>query len=175
MSQRLVVAILVIIFVLFFSVLRLEREGRKQAEEIERLRAASRTRPTYDLRCPCGAPHWLDTSIPSEIWNQIAEPHELLCPLCIDDRLVKAGLTAEAEFYFVGAALTSKLYQESHGDIQAAVAAEREQWADKVEAWPNGMEYGPGVEDFVRAAVDGAIEAIKDEIAAALRAPGPTP
>lgn len=39
MSQRLVVAILVIIFVLFFSVLRLEREGRKQAKEIERLRA----------------------------------------------------------------------------------------------------------------------------------------
>jgi hypothetical protein len=91
------------------------------------LDAACRTRPDYNLRCQdCGAPHNLDTSIPSPIWNAICENRPevppgaagigmpevgLLCILCIDERLQKAGLTChEAEFYFVGRALSSKLY-----------------------------------------------------------------
>jgi hypothetical protein len=80
-------------------------------EELARLRRATRTRPDYDLHCQtCGAPHWLDTSIPSEVWNQIAPDVSLLCLLCIDERMAAAGLSAEAEFYFVGAALRGKLY-----------------------------------------------------------------
>lgn len=88
--------------------------------ELER---ATRTRPDYDLRCDaCGAPHWLDTSLSSEVWNTIArrgQPDEvgLLCLLCIDERMEAAGLTDEAEFYFVGGALKSKLYAESRGCI----------------------------------------------------------
>lgn len=86
--------------------------------ELERLQRASRTRPDYDLRCNCGAPHWLDTSIPSAIWNEVAEPGDLLCLLCIDQRLAAAGLsTDQAEFYFVGDALRSKPYAESHGEV----------------------------------------------------------
>lgn len=80
-------------------------------EEVESLTYASRTRADYDIRCSkCGAAHNVDTSIPSDIWNQIAEPHELLCTLCIDEALNEKGLTCEAAFYFVGDALTGKLY-----------------------------------------------------------------
>lgn len=122
---------------------RYDRECGEQAEEIARLKHATRTRPDYDFRCEdCGAPHNLDTSIPSEIWNAIARAPGAaaigmpavgaLCTLCIDERMVKAGLTAEAEFYFVGRALTSTLYQESHGEIQAAVAAERERIINEI-------------------------------------------
>lgn len=97
---------------------------QEQIADLERqlaeARRASRTRPDYDLRCQdCGAPHWLDTSLPSVIWNQIAKPGDILCLLCIDNRLQAKGLTCnEAEFYFVGAALSSKLYAESHGNVQ---------------------------------------------------------
>lgn len=72
-----------------------------------------------DLLCmDCGVPHYVDCSLPSEIWNQIAHPHEMLCPNCIDKRLDAAGLTCnQAEFYFVGKTLSSKLYSESHGDV----------------------------------------------------------
>lgn len=74
---------------------------------------ANRTRTDYDLRCQeCGRAHILDTSLPSEIWNQIAKPEDHLCTTCIDDRLAVKGLTAEAEFYFVGNALVSKLYRD---------------------------------------------------------------
>lgn len=87
-------------------------------------------------RCDdCGAPHNLDTSIPSAIWDAIAENRPgvtpgaagigmpevgMLCTLCIDARMVKAGLTGEAEFYFVGKALFSKLYGvgRAQGDIE---------------------------------------------------------
>jgi hypothetical protein len=72
-----------------------------------------RTRPDYDLRCErCAAPHNLDTSIPSSIWNQVARPkaYSILCTLCIDDLVASAGLICEAEFYFVGRAVSSKLY-----------------------------------------------------------------
>lgn len=80
-------------------------------DEIERLQRANRTRPEYDLRCEdCGRAHILDTSIPSEIWNQIAGDASILCTTCIDDRLVKHGLACEAKFYFVGKALDSTLY-----------------------------------------------------------------
>jgi hypothetical protein len=87
--------------------------------ETERLRRATRTRPDYDLRCQdCGAAHNVDTSIPSAVWNRIAEPASVLCTLCIDERLTKAGLTCdEAEFYYNGDALRSKLYAESHGEV----------------------------------------------------------
>ena len=75
-----------------------------------------------ELACnECGWPHLIDTSLPSEIWNQIAEPHEMLCANCIDKRLDKAGIVAEAEFYFSGKALHSRMYDESYGDIQANV------------------------------------------------------
>lgn len=104
----------------------------RKRRAIRRLRKsqkrALRTRPDYDFRCQdCGAPHNVDTSIPSEIWNAIAEnrPGVLpgaagigmpevgaLCTLCIDERLVKAGLRCdEAEFYYVGTALSSKRYK----------------------------------------------------------------
>ncbi|MER8967688.1 hypothetical protein NKI25_18535 [Mesorhizobium sp. M0808] len=109
------------------------------------------TRPDYDLRCEeCGRAHILDTVIPSGIWNQIAEPHNVLCTVCIDKRLQAKGLTAEAEFYFVGDALVSKLYatpppQTSavDGDTIAAIMediwtmarcsspTDRQFWADK--------------------------------------------
>ncbi|RWN55876.1 MAG: hypothetical protein EOR99_35075 [Mesorhizobium sp.] len=79
-----------------------------------RLEAAARansTRPDYNLTCEeCGRAHILDTVIPSEIWNQIAEPHSLLCTLCIDRRMLAKGLKAECEFYFAGGAMESKLY-----------------------------------------------------------------
>lgn len=81
-----------------------------------------------DFRCEdCGERHVLDTTIPSHIWNAICENRRgvlpgasgigmpevsVLCTLCIDARLVKARLTAFAEFYFVGDALTSRLYAE---------------------------------------------------------------
>lgn len=67
-------------------------------------------REDYPFRCEdCGRAHILDTSIPSEIWNQIAPDISMLCPLCIDRRMFKKGLTCEAEFYFCGQALQSKL------------------------------------------------------------------
>lgn len=68
-------------------------------------------RPDYALRCEeCGRAHILDTSLPSHIWNQIAKPEDILCTVCIDQRLVAQGMTAEAEFYFAGKGLQSKLY-----------------------------------------------------------------
>lgn len=78
-----------------------------------------RTRPDYDLRCDrCNAPHNLDTSIPSDVWNVIVERgqhpddlYTLLCTLCIDDLMAEKGLACEAEFYFVGSALKSKPYR----------------------------------------------------------------
>jgi len=80
--------------------------------EVERLTHANRTREDYDLHCTqCGKAHILDTVLPSEIWNQIAAPEDLLCTLCIDDRLAAKGLTfSEAEFYYGGPALQSSLY-----------------------------------------------------------------
>lgn len=82
----------------------------QQLVDLSRLAEANahalRTRPDYDIRCSsCGAPHWIDTSIPSDIWNQIAEPSDLLCMLCIDERLQAKGLTAKATFHYSGIAL----------------------------------------------------------------------
>jgi hypothetical protein len=106
-----------------------------QAERVLRDgKHALRTREDYDFRCQdCGAPHNLDTSIPSPIWNAICDnrPGDVpgaagigmpvagaLCTLCIDDRLVKAGLTCDvAEFYFGGKALSSRNYAEDTGTI----------------------------------------------------------
>lgn len=82
-------------------------------------------RPDYSLRCgECGRAHILDTSIPSHIWNQIARREELLCPVCIDMRLVQHGLSAEAEFYYAGKGLKSRLYGEGtpYGEQQAGGA-----------------------------------------------------
>ncbi len=85
----------------------------ERTSELAEARAANSTRPEYDLRCEeCGRAHILDTVLPSEIWNQIAEPGNLLCMICIDRRLAAKGLKAEAEFYFVGKALLSKLYHD---------------------------------------------------------------
>lgn len=108
----------------FSSLLRavsaLARALAEVRAEVSQLQRQARTRPDYDLRCQqCGAPHWLDTSLPSAIWNQIADPSDLLCMLCIDERLTAKGLRAEAEFYFVGSSLTSRLYNDSHGDVQS--------------------------------------------------------
>lgn len=58
----------------------------------------------------CGDPHLFDVSIPSEMWNKIAKPYEILCLWCIDNRLAEAGLSCEGSFYFVGKALVSKSY-----------------------------------------------------------------
>jgi hypothetical protein len=115
-----------------------ERDAlRKRITELER---RSRTRPDYDLRCEdCGAPHWFDTSIPSKVWNQIAAPHMVLCLLCIDARLQEAGLTCDkAEFYFSGTALRSRLYADSHGDVQA-LEAERDRLAARVGVLEAGL------------------------------------
>lgn len=82
-------------------------------ETVERLQRANATRPDYDLNCDrCGRAHILDTSIPSKIWNEIAPDGGVLCTTCIDDLMMAHGLVCEAEFYFVGKALTSKLYTE---------------------------------------------------------------
>lgn len=63
-------------------------------------------------------------SIPSEIWNQICGSDDVLCVLCIDERLKKSGLKCdEAEFYFNGKSLKSKLYDDSHGNKPAIAAA----------------------------------------------------
>ncbi|MCW5695759.1 MAG: DUF551 domain-containing protein [Bauldia sp.] len=96
-------------------------------QRIAELERANRTRPEYDLVCDqCGKAHILDTVLPSHIWNQIAQPHELLCTLCIDERLQKAGLRCEAaEFYYGGAALGSRPY----GEAEAAAASMRERCA----------------------------------------------
>lgn len=99
------------------AALAAERERAEKAEN------ANRTRPDYDLRCgDCGRAHILDTSIPSAIWNKVAADASILCTTCIDDRMAKHGVEGEAEFYFVGKALKSKLYDESHGCIAAAEA-----------------------------------------------------
>lgn len=98
--------------------------------QVEVLTRANATRPDYDLHCEeCGRAHILDTSLPSEIWNQIADPADILCTTCIDSRLAAKGLTALAEFYFVGEALTSKLYdRDLSSRLEAAEAkvAERD-------------------------------------------------
>jgi hypothetical protein len=88
--------------------------------ENERVKKASRTRADYDLRCgECGAAHNLDTSIPSDLWNQIAAPADILCVLCIDEKLTKKGLQCDvAEFYYVGTSLSSRKYAETSGEIQ---------------------------------------------------------
>lgn len=91
-------------------------QGEK-ASPIDLVRAC-RTRSDYDLRCQdCGAPHWIDTSLPSETWNKIAAPSDLLCMLCIDERLQRVGLSAAAEFYYSGHSLTGKTYTPSYGDL----------------------------------------------------------
>ena len=83
----------------------------------------ARTRPEYDLRChDCGSPHWLDTSLPVEFWNRIAKPEDILCLLCIDDRMKAMRLNCEVEFYFVGNAIKSKLYRKG------SVRSKRERW-----------------------------------------------
>jgi len=99
------------------------------------------------LRCEdCGGPHPFDTSLPNEVWNQIADPGALLCLFCIDKRLVAKGLTCdEAEFYFNGKALRSKLYAESHGDVaywKREAAAERERREGAEAALAPFAQYG---------------------------------
>lgn len=94
---------------------------RTRDEAVKELERRSRTRPDYDLRCDeCGAPHWLDCSLPSETWNAISNGASILCVLCIDARLKAAGLNAECEFYFVGDALSGKMY----GDTTALAASQ---------------------------------------------------
>lgn len=107
--------------------------GNALVAEAERLARAARTRPDYDIRCSqCGASHWVDTSIPSELWNQIAEAHDILCALCIDDRLAAKGLRCDdAEFYYVGAALSSSLYARDANDRIRALEAELAEWKGK--------------------------------------------
>lgn len=91
----------------------LRRQLSQANELVGELERASRVRPGYELRCDeCGAPHWFDTSLPSEIWNKIADPGEMLCLLCIEARLAAAGIHAEAEFYYAGEFLKSALYPE---------------------------------------------------------------
>jgi hypothetical protein len=99
------------------------------ATAIERrsLAYALRVRRDYPFRCArCGAPHVLDTVVPSAAWNlAVREAHPewaeaMLCTLCIDDLAAEAGVECDAEFYFVGTALTSRSYGagRSFGDLE---------------------------------------------------------
>jgi len=125
-------------------------------ERIAELEEASRTRKEYDLRCDkCGAPHWFDTSIPSEIWNQIAEPHEILCLLCIDNLMSERGLSCECQFYFVGKAVYSELYAD---DLQKRITNQTAA-LNKLQRKYNSMKGGLIKErDELRAALESAPE-----------------
>jgi hypothetical protein len=114
---------------------RIRSEGGGEKPSVDPMR----TRPDYNLRCDrCSAPHNLDTSIPSDVWNALVERENgddlwsVLCTLCIDELIVEKGLIAEAEFYFVGKALKSKLYatdarqQGYRAGLEAAVGAVQE-------------------------------------------------
>jgi hypothetical protein len=113
------------------------------------MKFALRTRPDYDFRCQrCGAPHNLDTSIPSEFWNVIVErdssggdKYGALCTLCIDDLLVEKGLACEAEFYFVGKALTSRPYVALREREEAPKIEERCQECHHVHEHPKRCNY----------------------------------
>jgi len=74
----------------------------------------SRVREDYPILCDrCGSPHWFDTSIPSDIWNvAVAGRWGTLCLLCVDEVIEAAGMTCEAEIYFTGRAVKSKLYRK---------------------------------------------------------------
>ena len=80
---------------------------------LEAAQSANRPRDDYPVFCSdCGRAHVLDTVLPSEIWNQIASPNDLLCVVCIDARLKASGLTAEAQLFYSGDALQSALYAD---------------------------------------------------------------
>lgn len=97
--------------------------GKTEAAYLEwvKLKGANRVREDYPFRCQrCGAPHWLDTSVPSEVWNQIVgrdtpegDKRGMLCLLCIDELVAEAGLSCEVEFHFGGRGITSKTYSDS--------------------------------------------------------------
>lgn len=71
-------------------------------------------RPEYPFRCDgCGRAHVIDTVIPNDAWNAIADGADMLCVVCIDRRLAAKGLKAEAEFFYAGAGLLSRLYPEN--------------------------------------------------------------
>ncbi len=127
-------------------------QGRLSANRGRHLLRAVRTRPDYDLRCQnCGAPHWFDCSIPSHVWNRIADPGAVLCLLCIDDLLAAAGIECDrAEFYFVGKALRSRLYEASTGDLETTL---RE--LDWIIAFLSGLDLGSRI-DIRRAALERA-------------------
>lgn len=94
-------------------------------------KAKNTVRPDYPFYCDeCGRAHILDTVLPNEIWNRIADPNELLCALCIDGRLKAADIKAEAKFYFVGEAMKSSLYAEH---LESRIEAEKKR-ADEAEA-----------------------------------------
>lgn len=106
---------------------------------IEQLQRASRTRPDYDRRCTaCSAPHWLDTSIPSEIWNQIAKDDELLCLLCIDERVARLlrtereGMTASVAEAGTETEGRASFTTESEGSTSPNPRTETEEVEQKV-------------------------------------------
>lgn len=74
----------------------------------------------------CGGPYHLDTSIPSEVWNQIARPEDYWCTRCIDEAVAALGLSelVEAEFYLVGRGIVSRSYTESPADTLDGTVAE---------------------------------------------------
>jgi len=91
---------------------RVLKYSKDALRAVEQLSIANSTRPDYDIYCDeCGRAHILDCVLPSEIWNQIARGEEVLCPICIDKRMVDTKLKCDdARFYFAGTNLSSRLY-----------------------------------------------------------------
>lgn len=90
-----------------------------------------------DYTCQdCGEHHYLDCSVPSDIWNQVADPSDMLCAKCIDKRLVSAGLKASCRFYFVGEALLSDLYGN-----EGVLTLSREEAETALQWLPNMVDY----------------------------------
>jgi hypothetical protein len=142
---------------------------------LEAAEKANEPREDYRLFCDeCGRAHILDTSIPSEIWNQIADGNSILCAVCIDKRLTAKGLKAEASFYYVGDSLVSRNYAPeleerlSAAEQQIAEMKPRDEYADALFA--NARNQVEAAERREQAAKEVAAQAAQNWDAAERRA-----